>query len=171
MAVNGRPRSNNPSSRALPHSQRDDNFQGATELAKSGRPRKSSDKTLARRSSKGSLVSALIADPRLSDEDRRVIQHAVKNPFTLDDLSALIAYEIRMARVFLENGTLAPKDYVIAMNKAAQHMTSVTQLAQGDGTARPTSIAVQVNLGESPEGRRANVVPSDPVVGDIVDVE
>lgn len=168
MAVNGRPRSTEPSKRGVPHSQADDNFQGLTQR---GRPRKSTDKTLARRTTKGSLTSALLNDPRLSEEDRKVILYASKNPFTLDDLSALIAYEIRMARVFLEDKTLVPKDYIVALNKAAQHMTSVTQLSQGDGAIRPTSIAVQVNLGDSPEGRRPMVVPADPVVGDIVDVE
>lgn len=141
-------------------------------LTKEGRPRRANQNDLPPRSPKSSLLTTLTSDPRLTEEDRAAIESAHEQGMTLADLAALTAYEIRMARVFLQSQELAPKDFIVAIGKAASHVAAAAQLGQANA---PTGANISVTFnGTGLTSTRPEAVQRtgrDEQVGDLVDTE
>lgn len=123
-------------------------------------------------SDKKSLLDLLVGDERLSADDKTAIRNAHKTGVSLADVAAMIVYEFAMARKFLEDKTLDPKDFVIAANKAVSHATAAAQLGQDDGKA-----ATKIEVTFVPAGPTASHPdnpprkPSHAVIGDVIDAD
>lgn len=144
-----------------------------TPLTASGRPRRKSDPTAPRQSRKRSLLGCLLADPRLTVQDKKAIQQAHVDGLTLADLASLTVYELRLAQVLFAAGELAAKDIVVAVGRAASHVAAAAQLGQASG---PASAAITVTFaGDGPSSDRPEALThaarQDPDVGDLIDVD
>lgn len=143
-------------------------------LNKAGQPRRTSSKLQPRRTEKRSLAGLLMRDARLSSEDRAAVKHAYEHGMTPQDVAALVVFEVRLALRFFKQDVLAPKDLIIALNKAASQAAATAQLSAGSGTL-PSKIEIvfgHVDLpsaADMPE-RQVNLRPAPGPTGDRLDV-
>jgi len=123
-------------------------------------------------SDKKSFTELLIEDIRLTERDREAIRSARSGGISLADVAAMIVYELAMARRFLEEKLLDPKDYIVAANKAVSHATAAAQLGQ-DAGASATKIEVTF-VGTGPKATHpdapARKAPHR-VIGDVIDAD
>lgn len=143
-------------------------------LNKEGRPRKSRNKTLPRQTPKNTLLSVLCRHPSLTADDITAIRGAHASGLTIGDLAAITVYELRLAQMFYDNGELAAKDLVVALQKTASHVAAAAQLTQENAGGGPTKITVEF-VGDGPTSTRPEAVQyaarHDAVVGDLIDAE
>lgn len=136
---------------------------GATELAK--------PKRQPTTPTKRTMLKAILADKRLTADDKRMIEAGAREGLTGEDLTAFVLYElITVKRLYLD-GKLEPKDYVVGMNKIASQMAAAVQLGTGRDDApggAPSKIEIIVT---PPEGGQVQVRAGREVVGDIIDVD
>lgn len=159
---------------------------------KAGRPKSSSSK-IARRTARSddlatadlqqrkpaartrttrSLLTVLLGDPRLDADDREAISDAHSSGLTVQDLSALTVYELRLAQILHAEGELASKDLIVALNKAATHVAAAAQLGASDqSTGADITVTFLAVGGSSGRPEAAQLRPPDPVVGDTIDAE
>lgn len=117
-------------------------------------------------------MAVLLADPRLTDKDKKAIAQAHVNGVTIGDLAALTVYEIRLAQNFFAAGELAAKDLIVAIGKAASHVAAAAQLGQEQAPVGANILVTFNGEGQAstrPEAQRTT--PTDPTVGDIIDAE
>lgn len=135
------------------------------------KPLSTTDPTQPRKKSKKSLTSLLLSDPRLTREDQAVIKGASENGMDIQGLTALIAYQVCMARNFYELGELAAKDFLVALGKAGSQAAAVAQLGASAQQALPSKIEISFDTANLPSANRLERPPADLEVGDIVDCE
>lgn len=155
----GRPKNDptQPPRKARPESQAPDALSGmrqAPALAQPNGPRR------ARKKAKRALLSAILADTNLTDEDRKSIAQASEEGVTIADLSALVLYEIKCVQRFHASGDLAAKDMVVGLNKIASQVAAATQLlatASGSGVGKLEITFSNESKSDSPTGDRVDV--------------
>ena len=165
---NGRPASdpNLPPPRGGPASQAGDAFIGLAQAQSKFSPKK------PRQSRKKSLTSLLCEDARLTKGDIQAVQHAASEGLSVSDLSALVTYQILMAKRFFDGGELAAKDFIVAMNKCASQAATCAQLAQGPSIVLPSSIAITFDATNAPTAVNRNLIrPTPTVTGDQIETE
>jgi hypothetical protein len=186
-----------PSKRGGPASQTQDRFSGlvdalggsadpddpesdpgvtpSPDLTRKGIPRRKPDPSKPRTCHKRSFVGMLLAEDRLTKDDKAAIKEAHTAGITVQDVAALVAYEIRLARNFFANGELAAKDLIVCLNKAASQAAAAAQLAQTGTVGMPTRIEVSLT-GATPVATathpdRPDRADPDPQIGDLIDAE
>lgn len=127
-----------------------------------------------RQTPRGSLVTAMLRHPGLTDDDRESIRSAIDEAPSLGELRAAIALRLALVQRFLESGELAAKDCIVALDKISSSISVAVQLGAATSAASPSEIRITWGDGHRPsappvEGRAARV--SDPVAGDLVDAD
>lgn len=120
---------------------------------------------------KRTFLKAILADKRLTADDKRMIEQGAREGLTGEDLTAWILYETVTVKRLYQDGKLEPKDYVVGMNKIASHLAAAVQLGTGRDDApggAPSKIEIIVT---PPEGGSVQVRAGREVVGDIIDVD
>lgn len=165
----GRPKSGptTPPRKGRPSgSQTADAFDGVAKAVKANDPRK------PRKTHKHSLAWAILADPNLSDEDKKAIVQAGKTGLSVGDLAMLVVYELRTAQRLFDAGKLEGKDFIVATNKIASQVAAGAQMAvtQDAGVPSRVNVAFTIDSGHVMDGARTDRPPPGPC-GDVVEVE
>lgn len=108
-------------------------------------------KRSGRRHTKG-LVGLLLDDDRLTDNDRAAIRSAHQHGLTIQDVAAMVVYEVRLALVLHSRATaesgLDDTGLMIALGKANSRAAAVAQLAATAGGAALLPREVKVTMGD-----------------------
>jgi len=89
----------------------------------------------------------------------RRIKAAGEQGYTYGDLSAYAQTEIELARGLFENGYLAAKDLLIALNKAGSHMATAAQLAAEAGDRNVGEVVVKFEMTSAAIAENADRAP------------
>ena len=143
-------------------------------LNKAGLPRRTRANNQSRRKEKTSLAGLLMKSSLLTVEDRAAVKHAHEHGLTPQDVAALVVFEVRLALRFFKQDVLAPKDLIVALNKAASQAAATAQLSAGSG-ALPARIEIAFSQGDLPSAldlpeRQVNPRPAPGPTGDRLDV-
>ncbi len=124
--------------------------------------------TQSRQQHKHGFVSMLLDDPRLDDGDKKAIRHASDVGLTAGDVAALVAYELRLAQKFYGDGitgSLASKDFIVALNKIASQAAAAAQMAAANVA---TNLPSKLEVTFTSAGASADV---DAVLGNALDAD
>lgn len=111
-------------------------------------PAKPKTKRPGRGHGKG-LVALLLDDERLDAGDCAAIRMAHKGGLTVQDVSALVVYEIRLAQRLFASGDITATGLMISLGKANSRAAAAAQLAATAGGAALLPREVKVQMGDA----------------------
>ena len=120
------------------------------------------------------MLTAILKDPALGPEDRRLIRSAGVNGLTAADIAALVVYQVRLAQKWGRLGNtnrLEAKAVMVALAKAGTLAGAAVQLAQDDSGDIPKNLDVHIVDGDVVPDRGDKPLPAPEVIGDIIEVE
>lgn len=111
--------------------------------------RRKPDPTQPRKSHKSSLLQAILADTKLdADAVKRVVKAGAEG-VDLASLSCLVVYQLEIARRCYADGTLASKDFLVAVGKVAQQVAAAVQLESANPAHGPATVTVHFDAAPS----------------------
>lgn len=110
--------------------------------------------------------------PKLSGAAVKRVRAAAGKGLDVADLSALVQYQLEIARLEYAAGRLDPKDFMVALNKIGSQIAAAAQIAGGGDGGAAVTITFNSNGPSStrPEAL-AQVRTTDPVIGDVIPCE
>lgn len=110
--------------------------------------------------------------PKLSGAALKRVRAAAGKVLDVSDLSALVQYQLEIARIEYAAGRLEPKDFMIVLNKLGSQIAAAAQIAGGGDGGAAVTITFNSN---GPSSTRpevlAQVNATDDVIGDVIPCE